>query len=166
MEFGRVVAIPVGRFGARPDVTAIVPGLLIGEYATPDDVGWLRSRHGVTAVLSLQDEADLASKGLDLKALECAYAESGVSFYRVPVPDCDTNTLLAELDRIVALVDHLRRRDACVYLHCNAGMNRAPTVAIAYLHARQGMSLAAARDFVKARRHCVPYMRLLQARYE
>ena len=52
-----------------------------------------------------------------------------------------------------------------VYLHCNAGMNRAPTVAIAYLHVHHAMSLGAARDSVKQRRHCVPYMRVLEARY-
>jgi hypothetical protein len=44
-------------------------------------------------------------------------------------------------------------------------MNRAPTAAIAYLHVHGDLPLLAARDFVKARRPCVPYMRLLEARY-
>jgi protein-tyrosine phosphatase len=52
-----------------------------------------------------------------------------------------------------------------VYLHCNAGMNRAPTIAIAYLHVHRQLPLHEARDFVKARRHCVPYMTVLEARY-
>jgi protein-tyrosine phosphatase len=44
-------------------------------------------------------------------------------------------------------------------------MNRAPTVTIAYLHTHHGLSLVEARDFVKQRRHCVPYMLDLEAVY-
>ena len=44
-------------------------------------------------------------------------------------------------------------------------MNRAPTIAIAYLHVHRGLGLHAARDFLKQRRHCVPYMTVLEARY-
>lgn len=47
----------------------------------------------------------------------------------------------------------------------NAGMNRAPTLAIAFLHVHRGLPLRAARDHVKARRACVPYWRLLEQRY-
>src|SRR5262249_59435644 len=61
---------PPPRPGARPGLSAIRPGLVIGEYPTPEDAAWLRDEHGVTAVVSLQDDADLASKGLRLVALE------------------------------------------------------------------------------------------------
>jgi hypothetical protein len=44
-------------------------------------------------------------------------------------------------------------------------MNRAPTAAIAYVHARNGLSLADAVTFVKARRLCVPYVRALEICY-
>jgi protein-tyrosine phosphatase len=151
---------------ARPAVAAILPDLLIGEYPTPEDVEWLRTGFGVTAVLSLQDDADLAGKRLELRELARAYRTHGVGFHRVPVPDCDVRTQAAQLDAIVALLGELLRAGHRVYLHCNGGTNRAPTVAIAYLHTHQGLALAAARDFVKQRRHCVPYMQLLHARYE
>jgi protein-tyrosine phosphatase len=149
----------------RPDLTPIVTNLLIGEYPTPGDVPWLCAAHGVTAVLSLQDDADLASKGLELAELEYAYRAHGVRFERLPVPDCDTDFLAARLDLIVAALTQLIAGGACVYLHCNAGMNRAPTVAIAFLHAVRGLPLAAARDFVKSRRPCAPYMTVLETRY-
>jgi len=156
---------PPKRPGNRPDLSVILPELLVGEYPTPDDAGWLRAFHGVTAVVCLQDDADLASKGLRLRALEQAYALHEVVFERVPVPDCDNDVLAAQLDRTVTLLDDLVRGGRRVYLHCNAGMNRAPTVAIAYLHRHHGFSLAEARDFMKQRRHCVPYMRVLEAHY-
>jgi len=163
--FWRWAGGPVGRVGARPDCTRILPNLLVGEYPTPDDTSWLRAEQGVTAVLSLQDDADLASKGLELRDLEHAYRRAGLRFERMPVPDCDTDFLTARLDTIVATLHGFLAQGDHVYLHCNAGMNRAPSIAVAYLHVYRAMPLARARDFVKARRACVPYMRALEARY-
>jgi len=160
-----LVAFPALRPAGRPTLARILPGLLVGEYPRPDDAGWLRTVHRVTAVLSLQDDADLASKNLELGELEGMYRAHGVRFERVPVPDGDTDVLAARLDGIVGLLGDLLDGDECVYLHCNGGLNRAPTVAIAYFHVRHGLPLPAARDFVKQRRQCVPYMRLLEARY-
>jgi len=154
---------PAPRPGARPSVSVIRPALLVGEYPTPEDAAWLRDEHGVTVVVSLQDDADLASKGLRLAALERAYREHGLAFHRIPVPDGDDRNLAARLGEIVALVGEVIDAGGRVYLHCNAGFNRAPTAAIAYLHAREGLPLAAARDAVKRLRHCVPYMRALEA---
>jgi hypothetical protein len=156
---------PSGRYNRRPDVSLIVPGLLVGEYPTPEDAEWLRAAHGVTAIISLQDDADIASKGLRVRELEQAYRRHGLGFHRLPVTDCDMEMLAIRLDAIVTLLDELLGGGGCVYLHCNAGMNRAPTAAIAYLHRHHGLSLNAARDLVKARRHCVPYMSVLETRY-
>jgi len=153
---------PAPRPGARPSVSVIRPALLVGEYPTPEDAAWLRDEHGVTVVVSLQDDADLASKGLRLAALERAYREHGLAFHRIPVPDGDDRNLAARLGEIVALVGEVIDAGGRVYLHCNAGFNRAPTAAIAYLHAHEGLSLDDARDLVKQRRHCVPYMRALE----
>ena len=156
---------PPPRPGARPAFATVRPALLVGEYPTAEDAGWLRDAHGVTAVVSLQDDGDLASKGLRLRALERAYRDEGLGFHRIPVPDGDDEHLAARLGEIVALLDRLLGAGERVYLHCNAGFNRAPTAAIAYLHACEGLSLEAARDDVKRRRHCVPYMRALEAHF-
>jgi len=161
----RWVGSPAVRPAGHPEFAEILPSLLVGEYPTPDDAAWLWSAQRVTAVLSLQDDADLASKGLVLREIEHAYHSQRLRFHRMPVPDCDNDFLQARLDAIVAQLRELHDDGERVYLHCNAGMNRAPTVAIAYLHVHHDMSLAAARDFVKQRRHCVPYMRVLEARY-
>ncbi|TMA83862.1 MAG: hypothetical protein E6J71_25230 [Deltaproteobacteria bacterium] len=149
----------------RPSVSVIRPNLLVGEYPNPEDVAWLRDAHGVTTVLSLQDDADLASKNLQLRDLELAYRREGLAFHRVPVPDGATEVLADRLPVIVTLLAELVARGERVYLHCNAGMNRAPTVAIAYLHTHEGLPLAVACEDVKAKRHCVPYMRVLQAQH-
>jgi protein-tyrosine phosphatase len=154
---------PPPRPGARPGLSVIRPHLLVGEYPTPEDAAWLRDEHGVTAVVSLQDDADLASKGLRLAALERSYREHGLVFHRIPVPDGDDRNLVTRLREIVAVLAGLIDAGGRVYLHCNAGFNRAPTVAIAYLHVHEGLPLEVARVEVKRLRHCVPYVRALEA---
>lgn len=162
----RWVTSPAVRPQGRPEVVAVVPELLIGEYPTPQDAEWLHTAHGVTAVLSLQDEADLASKGLVLAEVESAYQTCGIHFRHVPIADCDMQALRRGLDGLVTVLGRLIDVEgARVYLHCNAGLNRAPTVAIAYLHVHRGLSLPAARDLVRSRRHCAPYMTVLEAHY-
>jgi predicted protein tyrosine phosphatase len=156
---------PACRSGGRPNLSLIVPNLLVGEYPTPDDAEWLRDEHGVTVVVNLQDDADLASKGLDIEELQLVYRQHGLGFHRVALPDGDMEILAARLDALVDFLARLVRDGECVYLHCNAGFNRAPTVAIAYLHVHRELPLSAARDLVKERRHCLPYMTVLEARY-
>jgi transcriptional regulator of met regulon len=148
-----------------PNCSAILPNLLVGEYPRPGDAGELREARGVTAVVCLQDDADLASKGVPLARLEAAYRRHAIAFHHRPVPDGHDLDLRARLDEIVALLARLVDAGERVYLHCNAGFNRAPTVAIAYLHAHEGLPLDAARDLVKARRPCVPYMRALELHF-
>jgi atypical dual specificity phosphatase len=156
---------PVIRPGARPGCALIVPGLVVGEYPTAEDAAWLRDTHGITAVVSLQDDGDLASKGLRVARLDAAYRRAGLVFHRIPIPDGDAGAVAARLDELLELVDGLVVAGGCVYLHCNAGFNRAPTIAIAWLHARRGMTLDEARDHVKGVRPCVPYMRILEAHF-
>jgi protein-tyrosine phosphatase len=149
----------------RPGLDAILPELLVGEYPRVEDLAWLRDEHGVTAVVSLQDDADLASKRLDVADLERACAELGLVFERLPIADGDPDGLAARLPAVVARLHALIDGGARVYLHCNAGYNRAPTVAIAYLHVHRGLSLDDACALVKQQRSCVPYMSALRALY-
>ncbi|MGH7789994.1 MAG: dual specificity protein phosphatase family protein [Candidatus Binatia bacterium] len=159
------LAGPAARPSGHPGHAFVLPELAVGEYPTPDDAVWLRQRPGIDAVVSLQDDIDLERKGLDLRALEVAYAAQGIAFHRIPVTDGEAEMLRAHIDALVSLLDGLLRAGRRVYLHCNAGLNRAPTVAIAYLHVHRGHRLDAARDLVKARRPCVPFMRMLAAHY-
>jgi protein-tyrosine phosphatase len=150
---------------SRPRLDVIVPRLIVGEYPNLGDVAWLRDAHGVGAVVCLQDEADLASKRLRLADLRAAYAAAGIAFDHVPVPDGDPDFLADRLPLVVEAVHAHVEAGTTVYLHCNAGMNRAPTAAIAYVHVRGGLRLPQALDLVKKRRLCVPYLRALELCY-
>jgi protein-tyrosine phosphatase len=146
----------------RPGVSVLLDGeLLVGEYPTPADATWLRDEHGVDTVLCLQDDADLASKNLVLDELARAYADAGLVFHRVPIIDGDSEHLASSLPRILELIGSAIAGGGRVYVHCNAGFNRAPTVAIAFLRAHRGLSDEEAWQHVKQRRSCVPYRRAL-----
>jgi protein-tyrosine phosphatase len=150
---------------ARPQLDVVLPELLVGEYPRVEDLAWLRDEHGVTAVVSLQDDADLASKRLSAADLAQACAAVGLHHHRAPVADGDPVALAIRLPAIVERLHALIAAGGRVYLHCNAGYNRAPTVAIAYVHVHHGLSLDDACALVKQRRSCVPYMSALRGRY-
>jgi protein-tyrosine phosphatase len=159
------LAGPAARPSGHPDHAFVIGALAVGEYPTPEDAPWLRRVAGISAVVSLQDDVDLDRKGLSLASLQRAYGAERLHFRRFPVPDGDAGALRTRLDDSVAQVAALIAAGGRVYLHCNAGLNRAPTVAIAYLHLHHGHSLDAACALVKSRRPCVPYMRALHDHY-
>lgn len=154
-------ARPARRAG-RPRVTELGEHLLIGEYLRSDDIAWLKDHHRVTAVHSLQDNEDLKLNGLSLAAIEAACGESHLRFVRTPIPDSGSDAMALHLrDALDALRRLIAERER-VFLHCNAGMNRAPTLAIAFLRAARGMSLDEALAHVKQRQSCGPYMTVLE----
>jgi protein-tyrosine phosphatase len=154
-------ARPARRAG-RPRVTELNAQLLIGEYPRRDDFAWLRNHHRVTVVHSLQDAEDLKLHGLRLAAIEEACRESRLRLVRTPIPDSGADAMALHLRPALEALERLIEKQERVFLHCNAGMNRAPTLAIALLRARGGMSLDEALAHVKQRHVCGPYMTVLE----
>ena len=158
----------MGRFDLRgrpPDVAEILPSLLLGEYPRVEDVAWLKRTFGVSAVVSLQDDDDLANKGLSLASLLEVYQSLGVDFRRRPVADGDAAAMDDALLPLVEEVHALLETGHRVFVHCNAGYNRAPTVAIAYLCRYRGQRLKDAAALVKQHRACVPFSSVLSKRF-
>ena len=114
---------------------------------------------GVTAVLSLQTDDDLTNAGLRWEQLQQWYASAGITPRRVPIRDYSVEDLAAKLDDAVNELAALLAAGHRVCLHCTAGINRSPTVAIAYLVKMQGMPLAEAVNVVTtARPRAQPYL--------
>ena len=137
----------------------MLPHLLVGSSPTsPEDVALLKREMGVTAVLNLQTEEDFASFEIDWSRLETRYRQLGIDVRRVPVQDFDPDSLRQNLPKCVDALDELLRDGHTVYVHCNMGVNRSPSVAIAYLHWVRSRSLDEAVEHVTARRRCAPYV--------
>lgn len=139
------------------DYTEILPNLVVGSHPrNQEDIALLREQHGVTAVLNLQTDDDLAAFHVNWPALEKHYRSSGMELVRIRVEDFNSEDLTSKLPECVRELARLLSAGHKVYLHCTAGASRSPTVAIAYLHRRRGWPLARALAYLKERRECSP----------
>jgi protein-tyrosine phosphatase len=150
------------RGDVHPAVSEITDYLLVGEYPRADDIGWLQDEHRVTAIHNLQDDEDLRINALDIGLLLEVSARLGIKHVRTPIQDGSADDMADRLRVALNDLAELIEGGERVYLHCNAGLNRAPTLAIAYLRAYGGMSLNEAMAHVKKRRSCGPFMTVLE----
>lgn len=146
----------------RPTISEITEYLLVGEYPRDDDIEWLHNEHRVTAIHNLQDDEDLRINALDIASLQEVSSRLGVKLVRTPIQDGSADDMAERLQAALSDLTELVASGQRVYLHCNAGLNRAPTLAIAYLRAHGGMSLDEALAHVKRRRSCGPFMTVLE----
>ena len=58
----------------------------------------------------------------------------------------------------VQALDELLQQGHTVYVHCSAGINRAPSTVVAYFHWIRGLELDDAVHRVKTCRQCEPYL--------
>ena len=138
--------------------TSLDGQLAVGSHPhAPEHMMGLSRDHGVTHVLCLQTDEDLSSRGLQWGVLWQLYLRLGVDVTRVPIVDFDKKDLLAHLDQAVGALHAALEGGGKVYVHCSAGLNRSPTVIIAYLIQHRGMSLDEAMAWVTSRHDCVPY---------
>lgn len=103
---------------------------------------------GITAVLNLQTDEDLRDRGVDLDRVDAELRPRGITLHRLPIRDFDEADLARQLPRAVATLRRLAEADHCVYVHCTAGMGRAPAVILAYL-VQQGYDLPQAQAVLR-----------------
>jgi protein-tyrosine phosphatase len=153
------------RGNGRPSVSVITESLLVGEYPRITDIEWLKDEYGITAIHNLQDDEDLRINGIDVIGLREACGSHQIRLVRSPIRDGSSDDMAARLGDALRSLEELLSEKGRIYLHCNAGLNRAPTLAIAWLRANAGMSLNEAMAHVKKRRACGPFMTVLEAHF-
>ena len=83
-----------------------------------------------------------------------------IGIVRSPLVDFSDDSLVKDLAAAVGQLSKLLDDGHRVYVHCTAGLGRAPAVIIAYMHWFCGMNLEDAYAFVTGRRRCHPRVRL------
>lgn len=140
----------------------ILPRLFIGSHPrTIDDIERLRREAGITAVLNIHTDDDMRSVDLDFPPLEAHYKICAVILRRAPMVE-EQIELRAKLYQCIQALNELLAAGQTVYLHCTAGIGRAPTVAIGYLHTCLGWELDEAVEHVKQLRQCAPHVEALR----
>jgi len=121
-----------------PHLAPYEPRLVVGPGPTElADLDTLRG-HGITGLLSLQTDGDLGARGLSWSLLWQLYTQRGIEARRVPIRDFDRRDLGAHIAAGLAALDPLLAAHERVYLHCTAGLNRSPTLALAHLYRSLG----------------------------
>ncbi|HEV8338998.1 MAG TPA: dual specificity protein phosphatase family protein [bacterium] len=116
------------------DASRILPSLYIGSApASEADLKELRREVALTALLSLQTDADLAVRNLSWER-EAGWCRAlGIEAHRLPIEDWSAQDVIAHLDEGVEALRRLLEDGQVVYLHCTAGVNRSPSIALGYL---------------------------------
>ncbi len=113
----------------------------------------------ITAVLSLQSDADFKSHRIDWKKLQSNYQYNEIAVQRFAIIDFDEKDLGDKLAEPVKALNALLSVGHRVYVHCNAGVCRAPATVLAYLCHYRGMSIDAALAYLRRSRPQVhPYI--------
>jgi hypothetical protein len=145
------------------DYDQLFPRLWLGSSPSRvEDVDRIVRICGANAILSLPTDEDCVRFGLDWEHIEKRCGRLQIELCRVPVKDGNSDDLRNKLLGCTSRLDGLLKRGKTVYLHCIAGLERSPSVAIAYFHWVLGYRLEEAVDFVQNCRSCFPDVRAVR----
>lgn len=131
--------------------------LVVGSQPQkPDDIRYLSEEEDIAVILSLQQRKDLEYWGVNGDALLQAADAHGVEYIKVEAVDFDPHSLRGILPKAVAALERARREHGKTYVHCTAGLGRAPAVAIASLFWNKTMNLDEAYQYLTRIRPCGP----------
>lgn len=132
------------------DLSWVDADVCVGPYPQTAQHADALARAGVTAVVNLQTDGDLRHRGVNVEWLHDRLRSQGIELHRMPIRDFDEADLIRHLPAAAALLHRLAQGGHRVYVHCTAGMGRAPAVILTYL-VGQGRELAEARALLQHR---------------
>ncbi len=116
--------------------------LVIGSCPIrPSDIDRIYDGTGVSAVLSVQTDECRTALGIDYDELKEHASGRGLLLVNAPMRDFDAEDQRKRLPCAVERLGELVTGGHRTYVHCTAGINRAPLVAIAYLTFVEGMAV-------------------------
>lgn len=132
-----------------------LPGknIIIGSCPRkPDDVARIAKDAGATAILSLQDDPCHEHMEIDYAEIRSAGLRHGLTMARTPMTDFNRSDQAKRLPNALRALNALLEAGHTVYVHCTAGINRAPLSVVAKMAFIDGVEDDAAFAFVKTHR--------------
>eukprot|EP00741_Cyanophora_paradoxa_P023991 tig00021719_g23167.t1 len=137
--------------------------MFIGPYPQRKEDLDAMKEAGVTAVLNVQTMEDIHQRQIPWPELQEHYRRIGIKLVHYPIYDFNPEDLRRRLKGAVKEWDTLLAQGHKAYVHCTAGMGRAPAVVVAYLCWKHKMDPDAACAHVKAYRTvAVPNMGIIR----
>ncbi|OIT39281.1 PREDICTED: phosphoglucan phosphatase LSF2, chloroplastic [Nicotiana attenuata] len=145
--------------------TLITENLIVGSQPQKvEDVDHLKKEENVAFILNLQQDKDIEFWGIDLQSIVKRCSDLGIHHMRRPAKDFDPDSLRGVLPKAVSSLEWaISEGKGRVYVHCTAGLGRAPAVSIAYMFWFCGMDLNTAYDTLTSKRPCGPNKRSIRA---
>ncbi|XP_022890994.1 phosphoglucan phosphatase LSF2, chloroplastic isoform X1 [Olea europaea var. sylvestris] len=139
--------------------TLITENLIVGSQPQKvGDINHLKEDQNVRYILNLQQDRDVEYWGIDLPSIIDRCKELRIHHMRRPARDFDPDSLRSGLPKAVSSLEWaISEGNGRVYVHCTAGLGRAPAVAIAYMYWFCNMDqLNMAYDTLTSKRPCGP----------
>lgn len=122
-------------------MSQIEPNLILGDYQTLLDPTYLQT-HNIGVIIDLIEY---------YPTIRPVLLRSPVKRYSFPMPDrIDVNPLI-NFETIRDILDHELPRNR-VYVHCEQGISRAPTIVAAYLMEKRGWTADQAIQYLRSKR--------------
>jgi hypothetical protein len=106
----------------------------------PDDLRRIHSEARVSGVLSLQHDDCLAYWGINYAMMYRTGTGLGLMMERCPIRDFDVPDMRRRLPAAILMLANMLAHGHRVYVHCTAGMGRAPVAVLGYLTLVEGYS--------------------------
>ncbi len=124
---------------------------------TPEDLARIKAGTNVSAVMSVQHDECLAYWGIDYDEMLAEGEKLGLTMARHPIRDFDIGDMRKNLPHAVATLARLQAAGHRTYVHCTAGMGRAPLIVLGYLTLAERIDPEEAiRKILKGRPVAVP----------
>ena len=108
----------------------IQSGVLVGSAPNSlDDIARLKQLK-VTALISLQSEAEFNERDTNLAELRGWYSDNNIVMHHFPINDFDETDLSNKIGQPINALNQLLNEKQKVYVHCNAGICRAPAIGV------------------------------------
>eukprot|EP01018_Ginkgo_biloba_P020526 Gb_33565 [translate_table: standard] len=143
----------------------VLPDLIVGScLQTPADVDRLRDI-GVGTIFCLQQDPDLEYFGVDISTIQQRAKEyDGLQHIRAEIRDFDPFDMRMRLPTVIAeLHKAVRTGHGITYIHCTAGLGRAPAVALAYMFWVRGYKLSEANKLLMSVRPSFPKLEAIKS---
>uniref|UniRef100_A0A0D9XNA0 Tyrosine specific protein phosphatases domain-containing protein n=1 Tax=Leersia perrieri TaxID=77586 RepID=A0A0D9XNA0_9ORYZ len=143
----------------------ISDSLIVGSQPQkPEDIDHLKDEENVAFILCLQQDKDIEYWSIDFQSIVNRCKELGIKHIRRPAVDFDPDSLRTQLPKAVSSLEWaISEGKGRVYVHCTAGLGRAPAVAISYMFWFENMDLKTAYEKLTSKRPCGPNRRAIRA---
>ncbi|CAD8131561.1 unnamed protein product [Paramecium pentaurelia] len=150
-EFGRLNKLD-WNFVVQFQTYEINENILIGPYPQNEqDILYLKQKQ-VRAVLNLQTRLDMFHRGVNWEQIVDAYKRHNIVMKNYQIFDMDSEDFEKKSNKAVQILKKLINEYEYVYVHCTAGIGRAPSIVVLYLASILQYDLKEAIEFVKQKR--------------